>query len=70
MNGLSGNNVSISTDLGSGLSAQLKERQISSTLPYTPGEDAEDVLSSTNISSDGRKEIYNCHAEVRRAFSH
>ena len=38
----------------SGLSAQSEARQVS-TLLYTLGEDSEDVLSSTNISSDDRK---------------
>ena len=38
----------------SGLSVQSEARQVS-TLLYTLGEDSEDVLSSTNISSDGRK---------------
>ena len=36
------------------LSAESKERQVS-TLLYTLGEDAEDVLSSTNILEDNRK---------------
>ena len=45
--------------LASGLSAESKERQVS-TLLYTLGEDAEDVLSSTNISEDNRKK----YAEV------
>ena len=40
--------------LASGLSAESEERQVS-TLLYTLGEDAEDVLSSTNISEDNRK---------------
>ena len=38
----------------SGLSVQSEARQVS-TLLYTLGEDSEDVLSSTNIRSDGRK---------------
>ena len=38
----------------SSLSAQSEARQVS-TLLHTLGEDSEDVLSSTNISSDGRK---------------
>ena len=38
----------------SGLSAQSEARQVS-TLLYMLGEDLEDVLCSTNISSDGRK---------------
>ena len=45
--------------LASGLSAESEERQVS-TLLYTLGEDAEDVLSSTNISEDNRKK----YAEV------
>jgi len=40
--------------LASRLSAESEERQIS-TLLYTLGEDAEDVLSSTNISEENRK---------------
>ena len=40
----------------SGLLAQSEERQVS-TLLYTLEEDSEDVLSSTNISSGGRKNI-------------
>ena len=36
------------------LSARSEERQVS-TLLYTLGEDSEDVLSSINISSEGRK---------------
>ena len=40
--------------LASGLSEQSEERQ-TSTLLYTLGEDAADVLSSTNISNEGRK---------------
>ena len=38
----------------SGLSAQSEERQ-TSTLLYTLGDDSEDVLSTVNISNDGRK---------------
>ena len=40
----------------SSLSAQSEARQVS-TLLYTLGEDSEDVLPSTNISSDSRKAI-------------
>ena len=49
--------------LASGLSAESKERQVS-TLLYTLGEDAVDVLSSTNISDDNRKK----YAEVMAKF--
>ena len=49
--------------LVSGLSAQSKERQVC-TLLYTLGEDAEDVLSSTNISQEDRKK----YAEVMAKF--
>ena len=47
----------------SGLSAQSEVRQVSILL-YTMGEDAEDVLSSTNISTDDRK----VYAEVMAKF--
>lgn len=41
--------------LASGLSAESEERQVS-TLLYTMGEEADDVLTSTNILAAHRKE--------------
>ena len=49
--------------LASGMSAQGAEQQIS-TLLYCLGEEAEDVLNSTNITAD-KKKVYN---EVVNAF--
>ena len=49
------------------LSAQPKERQIS-TLLYTLGEDSEDVLSSTNITSEGRKKYLTVVEKLDKFF--
>ena len=43
--------------LASGLSAEEDVRQIS-VLLYRMGDEAEDTLSSTNVSEDDRKEYY------------
>ena len=53
--------------LASGLSAQSEERQVC-TLLYTLGEDAEDVLSSTNISQEERKKYAEVMAKVDGFF--
>ena len=53
--------------LASGLSEQSEERQASALL-YTLGEDAADVLLSTNISSEGRKK-YSTIMEKLNEFS-
>ena len=49
--------------LASGLSGESDERQIS-TLLYCMGEDAEETLTSTNITEEDRKE----YARVVRKF--
>ena len=42
--------------VASGLSKEAEERQVSGTLLYCLGEEAEDILVSTNISDDHRKQ--------------
>jgi len=55
----------------SGLSKEDEERQIS-TLLYCLGEDADDVLTSTNISEESRKKYtdvlakFDTHFQVRK----
>ena len=51
----------------SGLLAQSEARQVG-TLLYTLGENSEDVLSLTNISSDGRKSYLTVMEECTRLF--
>ena len=53
--------------LASALSTESEEKQVS-TLLYTLGEDAEDVLSSTNISKDNRKKYTEVMAKLDSFF--
>ena len=53
MSGLNGSNGLSNTGVALGLSKDSDARQIS-TLLYCLGEEAEDVLSSTNISEDNK----------------
>ena len=52
--------------LSSGLSKESEERQVN-TLLYCLGEEAEDILTSTNISDDDRKQ-YNAVMEKFDCF--
>ena len=67
MNGANGNDASSKFCLASRLCAESEERQVS-TLLYTLGEDAEDVLSSTNISEDNRKKYTEVMAKLDSFF--